>query len=522
MAWHRKYRPKIIAELDIVQVRNSLEAMMKAGKIPQSLIFAGPKGTGKTSASRILALLLNDPKNEELVDQLYFGKSSKKKKQLIFQEPESNSSLAEKVYRGQSFLVHELDAASNRGIDDIRLLKERIALPPQGAKMAVYILDEVHMLTTEAFNAFLKILEEPPPHVVFILATTELQKLPATIISRCTLLNFHKASEKEILRSLERVLKAEKIKYKKEDLIQIAHRADGSFRDAVKNLELACQSGKLQMEVLKAYLGQDNLIYIKELLSLLLAKDVKAISLIFEELRSKNYQQKDFYKDLLEFLHNDLLINLGIKEGAAFTEAKIDQFLLKELSVSNLQQELPINFLALELIFLAIIDRSKEQEKKQDNSEQNNQNSLLSKKTIFSKSKKKSQIEVKKIDTLSSEIIKDKNLVKNPVKNSGSSLSTVSPNELWQKLLEFVAKENFSLSALLRACRLEELINGTARILVFYDFHKEQLEQQKYQTLLDQSCQSLLGEKLQFDFILSKAPEAEKNDLLETAKDVLI
>lgn len=123
---------------------------------------------------------------------------------------------------------------------------------------------------------------------------------------------------------------------------------------------------------------------------------------------------------------------------------------------------------------------------------------------------------------MSSEIIKDKNLVKNPVKNSGSSLSTVSPNELWQKLLEFVAKENFSLSALLRACRLEELINGTARILVFYDFHKEQLEQQKYQTLLDQSCQSLLGEKLQFDFILSKAPEAEKNDLLETAKDVLI
>jgi len=337
MAWYRQYRPKIIAELDIVQVRNSLEAMMKAGKIPQSLIFAGPKGTGKTSASRILALLLNDPKNEDLVDQLYFSKNPKKKKQLIFQEPDPNTSLAEKVYRGQSYLVHELDAASNRGIDDIRLLKERIALPPQGAKMAVYILDEVHMLTTEAFNAFLKILEEPPSHVVFILATTELQKLPATIISRCTLLNFHKASEEEIVTSLERVLKTEKIKYEKEDLIKIAHRADGSFRDAVKNLELACQSGQLQMEVLNAYLGQDNLIYIKELLKCLLAKDAKAISLIFEELRSKNYQQKDFYKDLLEFLHDDLLINFGVKEGKAFTEAKIDQFLLKELSTNNFE-----------------------------------------------------------------------------------------------------------------------------------------------------------------------------------------
>jgi DNA polymerase III subunit gamma/tau len=518
MAWYRQYRPKIIAELDIVQVRDSLQAMMKAGKIPQSLIFAGPKGTGKTSASRILALLLNDPKNEELVDQLYFGQDSKQKKSLTFQEPDPNSSLANKVYQGQSFLVHELDAASNRGIDDIRLLKERIALPPQGAKMAVYILDEVHMLTTEAFNAFLKILEEPPPHVVFILATTELQKLPATIISRCTLLNFHKANEEEIVASLERVLKAEKIKYQKEDLFKIAHRADGSFRDAVKNLELACQSGQLQMETLNAYLGQDNLTYIKELLSLLLAKDAKAISLIFEELRAKNYQQKDFYKDLLEFLHEDLLINLGIKEGEAFTEAKIDQFLLKELCTISLQQELPINFLALELIFLAIIDRSNEQGKKQDNTDQNNQSSSSSKKTIFNKSKKKSQFESKNINSLNGELTKDEK----PRKKISSSLSAISPSELWQKLLEFVDKENFSLSALLRACRLEEVINGTARILVFYDFHKEQLEQQKYQVLLDQSCQHLLGEKLEFDFVLTKAPKVEESDLLETAKDVLI
>jgi hypothetical protein len=103
-----------------------------------------------------------------------------------------------------------------------------------------------------------------------------------------------------------------------------------------------------------------------------------------------------------------------------------------------------------------------------------------------------------------------------------SPLSKISAKELWQKLLDFVAKENFSLSALLRACKLEEIIDGTARIIVFYDFHKEQLEQQKYQTLLDESFQNLLGEKLKFDFILSKAPVTEDSDLLETAKDVLI
>ena len=515
MAWYRQYRPRVISELDIVQVKNSLEAMMQAGKIPQSLIFAGPKGTGKTSASRILALILNEAKNEDLVDQLYFAKNSKNKKQLSFQEPDPNSALAKKVYQGQSFLVHELDAASNRGIDDIRLLKERIALPPQGAKMAVYILDEVHMLTSEAFNAFLKILEEPPPHVVFILATTELQKIPATIVSRCTLVNFRKANEEEILASLARILKAEQIKYQKADLLIIAKRADGSFRDAVKILELACQSGQLDMASISHYLGQNNLTYIKKLISLLLAKEASKISQIFEELRAENYQEKDFYKDLLEFIHDDLLINLGVKEGEAFTEAKIDQFLLKELSFNKLQMELPISFLALELIFLGIIDRSKDQGKKTGGALNNEQSKSFSKQTMFSNSKKKS-LE----NNTNSPIIENETKVK--IENTDSSTLVISSSDWWQKLLDFVAKENFSLSALLRACRLEEVINGTAKILVFYDFHKEQLEQQKYQNLLDQTCQSLLGEKIAFNFVLTKPTKIVENDLLETAKDVLI
>lgn len=515
MAWYRQYRPQVISELDIVQVKNSLEAMMKAGKIPQSLIFAGPKGTGKTSASRILALILNEAKNEELVDQLYFAKNSKNKKQLSFQEPDPHTDLAKKVYQGQSFLVHELDAASNRGIDDIRLLKERIALPPQGAKMAVYILDEVHMLTSEAFNAFLKILEEPPPHVVFILATTELQKLPATIVSRCTLINFRKANEEEIVASLERILKAEKIKYQEADLYAIAKRADGSFRDAVKILELACQSGQLEMTSISHYLGQNNSTYIKELITLLLAKEANKISQIFEELRVKNYQQKDFYKDLLEFIHDDLLINLEVKEGKAFTEAKIDQFLLKELSFNKLQLELPINFLALELIFLGIIERSKDQEKKGGGTLNHEQNNSVAKQPTPLDNKKKS-LE----NSLNPPI--DENKTQVQVKKTDSSTLIFSSNDWWQKLLDFVAKENFSLSALLRACRLEEVINGTAKILVFYDFHKEQLEQQKYQNLLDQTCQSLLGEKIEFNFVLTKPTVIAESDLLETAKDVLI
>ena len=520
MAWYRQYRPKTIAELNISNVRQSLQAMMAAGKIPQTLLFAGPKGTGKTSASRIIALMLNDSGNEQLVDQLYFNQATKKK--LAFQEPDSSSALAAKVYTGQSFIVNELDAASNRGIDDIRLLKERIALPPQGAKMAVYILDEVHMLTTEAFNALLKVLEEPPAHAVFILATTELQKLPATIVSRCTLVNFRKANDEEILEALERILKAEKINYQQEDLLAITQRADGSFRDAVKILELACQSGQLDLKVLASLLGANNQKTIKELLTAVLAKDPSAVSQIFIDLRAKNINQKNFYQDLFAFLHRDLLINLGLIEAEAFSQQKIDQYFLKQLLAAKLEQESPIPFLTLELALLEIVDQAKNRGK--SGGDQGPKHS--SSDTSRVESSRKPRSSKKKIETklLDGEKIKKQLQVetKEELIEPVETVQSIQTSNLsWQKLLQFVAQENFSLSALLKSCQLEGVIGGTAKVVVFYDFHKQQLEQNKYKLALSDYCQQLFDQNLQFNFVLAESKQ-QKNELLEQAKDVLL
>jgi len=500
MAWYRQYRPKTIAQLNINSVRENLQAMMQAGKFPQSLLFAGPKGTGKTSASRIIALMLNDSANEGLVDQLYFFKKAGKKK-LSFQDPDENSTLAAKVYAGQSFLVNELDAASNRGIDDIRQLKERIALPPQGAKMAVYILDEVHMLTTEAFNALLKVLEEPPAHAVFILATTELQKLPATIVSRCTLINFCKAQNSEIISALERILKAEKIKYEADDLLAIAQRADGSFRDAVKILELACQSGKLDLDILNSLLGADNQEKIKELLTAVLAKNPSNVSQIFIDLRAQSIQEKDFFQDLFKFLHQDLLINLGLKEGQAFSQQKINQFFLKQLLAANLYQESAIEFLSLELALLGIIDQAKNKAAKSGGG-----NSAKVEPVIKDVKKKSIESEAVKFESKPAKL--------KPEISAAAELS-------WQKLLQLVDRENFSLSALLKSCQLEGVVGGTAKVLVFYDFHKEQLEQAKYQTALGDYCQQLFAKNIKFNFVLAE-PQKKSNELLEQAKDVLL
>jgi DNA polymerase-3 subunit gamma/tau len=505
MAWYRIYRPKKIEDLNISSVRESLQRMMENGKIPQSLLFAGPKGTGKTSASRILGAMLNDPANAALVDYVFFKKIAPKK--LTFVEPDDSSDFARRVYEGHSFVVQELDAASNRRIDDIRLLKERINLPPSDGKMMVYILDEVHMLTNEAFNALLKILEEPPAHVVFILATTELHKLPATIVSRCSVINFRRATNDELKQALERVLLAEKIKFDESDLKKIVLRADGSFRDGVKVLEMACKNGKLDLEIIKDLLASDNETYIKSLLETVIQKDEHALIKIFEELRNNNYNQRDFYKDLFEFLHKDLLINLAVLEGKASYSIKIDQFFLKEILSIDLNQETPIPFLVLELKFLEIIERSKKTPPTQ---------SASPSKTSQEKPSDKLQNEQELSDS-------KKKIQKN---NLDTELNT---KDLWQNLIKNFGTDNFSLLTLLKSCKLESLSEGIAKVFVYYSFHKEQLEQIKNRELLGKAARDLLGIDLRFDFVLQSgsvlataASEVEDSELMREAKNSLL
>ena len=330
MSWQRTHRPQKVSKLHLTNVRETLQQFMERGEIPQALLFAGPKGTGKTSAARIIGALLNDPQNEEIVEHQFFQGNQPPKK--AYQEPDPTRDFNERIYRGHSFVVQEMDAASNRGIDDIRNLKERVALPPQEGKMTVYILDEAHMLTKAAFNALLKLLEEPPAHVVFILATTELHKIPDTIKSRCSLVRFHKASQDEIIQALTDVLDKEKLEYEPEALAVIARRADGSFRDAVKLLQMVVVDEAVSMDSVETILSSSVRQDIEQLLAHILDKDAAAVSELFVELRGRNVDQDFFNQSFLSFLHQSLLQSLGVETGKPFTKGKIALFLLRKLT----------------------------------------------------------------------------------------------------------------------------------------------------------------------------------------------
>lgn len=531
MSWFRTHRPRQIKDLHLASVRETLAALMAEGKIPQAMLFAGPKGTGKTSASRIIAAVLNDPQNKAAVEQIYLRSASSDGKKAHLPklvEPDPDSALTQRICAGQSFAVQEIDAASHGLVDDVRQLKERAALLPQEGSMAVYILDEAHMMSGAAFNAFLKLLEEPPAHAVFILATTELHKIPATIASRCLVVRFQKASDVEIVTTLSHILKKEQITFQPEQLLPIVAAADGSFRDAVKLLELSVAGGALDSGVIAQVAGQSLESQLDKMVSAVISKDTQTVVEIIANLRAVHADTNRVHKTLFTLLHQDLLLGLQSGDQQSKRKSAINQFLLQQLLAAQLNQSTPIALLPLELALLDVIIRAKQKQSpsapgqvspgsKSPTSSVVPTNKKTTVPAPHTDSQDEDEDEV--VDDLSEEanavVVAVTELpvsqeVKRPV-----SKATIDPAVLltkWQDFLAAVATKNPSLAALLRSSQPSSQVGTGMTIGVFYRFHQEQLQQAKSLDVLEACCREITGGDLPFSFVLTQnQPVADTN-----------
>jgi DNA polymerase-3 subunit gamma/tau len=301
-ALYRKYRPKKLEE--VLGQETNIEILKNAatsGRLGQAYIFHGPRGTGKTTTARLLAKLLNCEKRRT---DPAFAKLG---------EPCNECRECREIDAQNSFDVIELDAASNRGIDEIRNLKENIRTSPASAEHKVYIIDEAHMLTGAAFNALLKTLEEPPKHAVIILATTEYEKLPATITSRAQRFTFKKQPKTTIMEKLATMARGEKLKIDEPALELIAAAAEGSFRDAESLLDQIASLSlpNIDLATVERVTGRTGLKKIQEFTALVLKKDLKDSLEYLSLLNDEGYNLVQFTKDLIHYFRKVLSLKVN-------------------------------------------------------------------------------------------------------------------------------------------------------------------------------------------------------------------
>lgn len=475
MTYYLKYRPQTLDDLDLESVRDSLKKIVSSGRIPHAFLFSGPKGTGKTSAARILAKIVNC--------------ESKK-------TPCNKCDQCKSITRGTNIDVIEIDAASHRGIDDVRSLRDAVKLAPASAKKKVYIIDEAQMLTVEASNALLKTLEEPPEHVLFILATTNPEKLIATIRSRTTEIYFPKPSLKEIVGSVAKVARGEKIKISQESLGLIAQAADNSFRDGQKILEqIILEKRSLDPASIEIYLKKIKKRGIDNFVDLLTKKDAKGAIDQVEKIALQGTAMEDFVEEILRRLRLGLLAKVGIGDEDLPGLEKEDLIYLIEL-FTKAAGEIKLSPIEQLPIELAIVKWGENEVKSETD-----------------------------------KILENTQPLRPPVIRSIPNKSVAITDDIWRSILAQVKPINTSIEALLRAARPMGFDGRVLTLGVYYRFHKERLEEGAHRRVLEDVVAGVLGNPVRIVCTLTEPPakkiveevpltEGEDKDIIKIAEEI--
>lgn len=526
LALYRKYRPQTFEEVVGQQyVTKILKNTIDRNMTSHAYLFSGPRGTGKTTIAKLIAKLLNceSPIND-----------------IPCEKCPSCIAFNEKNHPD----IIEMDAASNNGVDEIREIRDKVTLMPSISKYKVYIIDEVHMLSIGAFNALLKTLEEPPQHVIFILATTELYKVPATIISRCQCFNFEKISEEDIVKKLKYIVEKENIKVEEEVLNLIAKYSDGGLRDAINLLDkLACCSTNITIDdfyEIKGIVKEEELF---DIVSALVNGNTKEALEKLDYLGKKGKNLILFATELIEYLKNMLISNntYGLDKDKIFEMIDILNDTVNNMKNSCYQKVLlEVAFLKVENLLknIEIVDNEEKAVKKEELQEKPKEkqkediNNNVEKENEIEANKSNEQIfEINKIRINNALALANKNLLED-LKICWVNLSDYLYNKEFGSVVSFLIDGNVRVvgekdviisfkydstleNALLNISKIESLIylivNKNYKVSVVLD---DEWEQIKNKFILDKKNGITYTYKK--EFVLEKTQENEKYDKIES------
>lgn len=533
MSLYRKYRPQKFEDLvGEDHVRDTLTTAIKENRLSHGYLFAGPRGTGKTTVARLVAKAANCQRREEL---------NKKNSG----EPCGECEFCLGASGGKNLDIIEIDAASNRGIDEIRDLREKVKFAPTSGKYKVYIIDEVHMLTLPAFNALLKTLEEPPAHAIFILATTEAHKVPATILSRVQRFDFRRIGKDDIIKNLKIIAAAEKIKADDESLEAIAVAAEGSHRDAISIFEqVSSLSADVTISGVRNVLGLAKSEEILALIDFLAAGDSKSALAKVGELISTGVDAGQLIKETTEVVRKLLLVKISGADinfevtgeqmtklnrlAEKFSAGQLNKMLGIFIAAGNLSKETAIHSLPMEMAMIEINQLKVKSEKLKVKEEENpkshsglsplahpseSKTEYQNPKQIESNPKFEEKIEEKPKPEAVIPIVEEIVAEKSPT--GGEELQNID-EKLWREIVEKVKSHNHTLNALLRDAKPEGIEGEKLLLSVRFKFHHDKISELKNRAIIEEVVAAVVGRKLNIVCqVAEKKSQATKSQPVE-------